>query len=77
MGMNKFQYKCNDCGNTFEEAQVKYLCPSCKETNSLDLPPKGVLKTVYNYKKLIENNINFESLSRNKFLDRFFNSFTF
>lgn len=29
-----------------------YLCPSCQEGNQPDLPPKGVLKTIYDYEQI-------------------------
>jgi len=67
--MTKFHYKCNDCGSEFEESQIKYLCPHCEKSNSAQLPPKGVLKTVYDYAKLIEDKVSFDSLSRNGFID--------
>lgn len=69
MTMTKFHYKCNDCGSEFEESQIKYLCPHCEKSNSAQLPPKGVLKTVYDYAKLIEDKVSFDSLSRNGFID--------
>ncbi|MBC8321644.1 MAG: threonine synthase [Bacteroidetes bacterium] len=69
MNNSKFHYQCVDCGATYNESQVTYLCPDCTKLNSLDLPPVGVLKTNYDYLGLIELGVNFEKLSKNKFLD--------
>jgi len=69
MKNNKFHYKCNDCGAHYQPDEVKYLCPVCAAKNTLSQPPKGVLKTVYNYKKLIENNTDFDALKENDFLE--------
>jgi threonine synthase len=69
MKVQKFHYECNDCGVHYQPNEVQYLCPVCKAKNMALSPPKGVLKTVYNYKKLIENTIDFKSLKENDFLD--------
>ena len=52
MNETKFIYKCVDCGKEYVESEVKYLCHECKKTNVNNLPPKGVLKTVYNYEQI-------------------------
>lgn len=62
----KFQYVCNDCGKVYETNDIIYLCPDCSATNQEDKPPKGVLKLVYNYKKLPKN---FSDLEKKGFLD--------
>lgn len=49
---NKFYYQCNDCGKTYDTDNVIYLCPECEKQNNPTIPPKGVLKTLYNYEKL-------------------------
>lgn len=69
MSKHKFNFQCTDCGKTFEESQTKYLCPNCSESNSPDLPPKGVLKTIYNYNNLLNDGITFEELSKKSFID--------
>jgi len=69
MSKPKFHYECVDCGKLNEESQIKYVCPVCSKSNSSDLPPKGVLKTIYNYDDLIDNGIGFAELKQNKFLD--------
>jgi threonine synthase len=49
---NKFHYECNDCGADYAAENVMYLCPACQNTNSADQPPKGVLKTIYDFEKI-------------------------
>ncbi len=47
-----FYYQCTNCGNRYDEDEVIYLCPECSKLNLPSSPPKGVLKTIYNYKIL-------------------------
>lgn len=49
---DKFHYACNDCGAEYTSAKVIYLCPVCQPENNPDKPPKGVLKTLYNYAEI-------------------------
>lgn len=49
---NKFYFECTTCGTRYEQDDVTYLCPKCEEKNTADLPPKGVLKTLYHYGKI-------------------------
>lgn len=65
----KFHYECNDCGTHFQPNEVKYLCPVCESKNTVSLPPKGVLRTVYNYGELFKAHFNFDVLIRNSFID--------
>ena len=69
MTTNKYHYECINCGAKHEASQVKYLCPVCSKSNTPNLPPKGVLKTIYNYQKLIEERVSFNSLKQNNFID--------
>ncbi len=69
LNKQKYHFECIDCKTMYEADEVTYLCPVCDKGNSLDIPPKGVLKTVYDYKSLIDNKIGFEELKRNSFLD--------
>lgn len=69
MNKHKFHYVCINCGAQYKEAQVTYLCPVCNESNTPNLPPKGVLKTIYNYQELIKKGITFSELKQNNFLD--------
>jgi threonine synthase len=65
----KFYFECVNCHSIYEETQVNYLCPACKNENDNDVPPKGVLKTLYNYNSLINDNTTFNSLKANSYLD--------
>ena len=46
-----------------------YLCPSCENTNTTKLPPKGVLKTIYDYKSLKKKGITYSKLKQKGFID--------
>lgn len=63
---NKFYHECTNCGQQFDDRRIRYLCPDCEAFNTPRLPPKGVLKTLYNYSKI---NKNYTQLKQNKFLD--------
>jgi threonine synthase len=52
--MDKFKYQCINCDKEHLETEVKYLCPDCKKRNTPNNPPKGVLKTIYQYDKIKE-----------------------
>ncbi len=65
----KYHYQCIDCQRTWEADKVQYLCPHCATDNSADKPPKGVLKTVYDYKAIKESVSGFLSLQERGFLD--------
>jgi threonine synthase len=70
----EFYYQCNDCGRKYPNKGVKYLCESCEKQNKAYLPPKGVLKTIYDYDKIkhsLKNSaINrFNSIKKALFLD--------
>ncbi len=70
--MQKFHYQCVNCGKEYPAGGIQYLCPSCESGNTPDAPPKGVLKTVYDYNKLRKNIAPgelFKNLSQNAFLD--------
>ena len=49
---DKFYYECSDCHSEYPGNGVIYLCPVCKAGNLPGEPPKGVLKTVYDYNKI-------------------------
>ena len=61
----KYYFECTTCGKKYYE-KFMYLCPSCEATNNKNEPPKGVLKTVYYYKKITKN---FKELQKNDFLE--------
>ena len=48
----KFHFECTDCKSKYPGEGTIYLCPSCDATNTHGKPPKGVLKTVYNYRQI-------------------------
>ena len=52
---DKFHFQCINCGKTYLPDEVKYLCPECEKDNSINLPPKGVLKTIFNYDNIRES----------------------
>lgn len=66
---NKFYYQCSDCGKEYAADEVRYLCPVCAVANTSDLPPKGVLKTMYHYDALRGKGLDFARLKKNDFLE--------
>jgi threonine synthase len=69
MSPEKYIYKCSDCGNEYNSAETIYLCPQCNRQNNLISPPKGVLKTVFDYKKIQKNISGFNELKIKGFID--------
>jgi threonine synthase len=65
----KFIYKCTDCGKEYNTSGIMYLCPSCSEQNTKTTPPKGVLKTLYDYKKIQKKTGSFHELKKKGFID--------
>ena len=49
---NKYYFECTTCGAKYEHDEVTYLCPVCEKENTPDIPPKGILKTLYHYGKI-------------------------
>jgi len=66
---NKFKYSCINCGNEYSSKEIHYLCPECSKDNTDKAPPKGVLKTIYNYAELQSSGINFAHLKKTGFID--------
>lgn len=62
----KFYYRCINCGASYDDAEVRYLCPHCEKENSPDLPPLGVLKIIYNYEHFAPD---FKLLKQRQFID--------
>lgn len=50
--MHHLSYQCNDCGYTFQSEKIEYLCPYCFVNNKPNLPPRGVLKVLYDYQTI-------------------------
>jgi len=48
----KYYFKCTDCGAEFHDTDFMYLCPFCAAKNQSGQPPKGVLKTLYDFDEL-------------------------
>lgn len=49
---NKYYFECTTCGKKYEHDEVEYLCPVCEKENTPDIPPKGILKTLYHYGRI-------------------------
>jgi len=64
--MVEFYYKCVDCGKEFDSSKLRYLCDECSNYSKPGTPPKGVLKTVYNF---ISINKTFKQLKKSGFID--------
>lgn len=64
----KFIYQCIDCGKQFDSDKTLYLCPNCSKENNDSSPPKGVLRIVYNFFEITQDNILFKDLKKNNFL---------
>ncbi|HPV57510.1 MAG TPA: pyridoxal-phosphate dependent enzyme, partial [Tenuifilaceae bacterium] len=64
MSNAKFIYQCCDCGKQYESSPELYLCPTCSAANNPTTPPKGVFKTVYDYKS-----INPKTLTASNYID--------
>ncbi len=62
----KFHYVCTNCGRVIESDEIVYLCPNCETKNTALNPPKGVLKTVYEYERIPKD---FDKLAEKGFLD--------
>jgi threonine synthase len=69
MSKNKFIYQCTDCGMEYSIDDTMYLCPFCSKQNSAGNPPKGVLKTLYDYHKIQHQISGFEDLKKHDFID--------
>jgi threonine synthase len=69
MNPSKFIYKCTDCGMEYNTGDTVYLCPFCSKSNTTTTPPKGVLKVVYDYKKINNRKTGFDELKKKGFID--------
>jgi|WetSurMetagenome_2_1015567.scaffolds.fasta_scaffold99714_2 threonine synthase len=69
MTPGKFIFKCTDCGQEYSCNDAKYLCPECSMDNNTSVPPRGVLKVIYDYKKISEILKDFSGLKKNNFID--------
>lgn len=64
-----FEFECVNCGKRFSPGEVMYLCPECSSQDQPGQPPKGVLKTIYDFHELKHQNIDFEKLLENQFIE--------
>ncbi len=55
--MEKYFFRCINCGKSFHNIKFMYTCPDCYESRS-DEPPKGYLKMEYKYSEIIEKHHN-------------------
>lgn len=69
MNSTKFIYRCTDCDKEYSTTEVTYLCPVCSKENTTSAPPKGVLKTVYDYQKVKNKVADFDELKKRGFID--------
>ena len=69
MNKSKYIYRCTDCGRDYGGAETIYLCPSCSKSQVPGEPPRGVLKTIYDYREIIGRVSGFEGLRRKGFID--------
>jgi len=67
MKSGKFIYKCTDCEREYPASEVRYLCPSCSKSNNTDAPPRGVLKTLYDYDLIRQGLSGLSDLKKNCF----------
>lgn len=65
----KFNFQCTNCGKEYGQFDVQYLCPVCEAENTPSMPPKGVLKTIYDHKSLKGNSLTFAKFKQNRFVD--------
>lgn len=65
----KYHFQCVNCKREYAGDALDYLCPQCASTNSADTPPKGVLKTIYDYETLTKQKVDFSTLQKTGFLD--------
>ncbi|MFO7897094.1 MAG: threonine synthase [Candidatus Cloacimonadales bacterium] len=68
----KYFFECSTCGETYSQQEVTYTCPKCEAASKTDEPPQGVLKTLYDYKKIkakYKKEKLFDKLKQKEFVD--------
>jgi len=68
MKKEKHIYQCVNCGKEYSSREMLYLCPACSETSTPGNPPRGVLKTIYNYDELKRSGRGFKGLKEEGFI---------
>jgi len=67
----KYYHQCVDCRTEYPGGEVIYLCPACEATNKPGVPPRGILKTLYQYDQIRSHRNKddlFQKLSAEQFL---------
>jgi len=62
-----FVYYCPSCDKEYPGTEIIYLCPGCSNNNSL--PPKGVLRVIYDYLEIPRESDIFRYLISTGFID--------
>ena len=47
-----YYFQCVDCGKEYDGNDLEYVCPSCSVLQKKMEPTRGVLKVLFDYKKL-------------------------
>lgn len=47
-----YKFQCVDCGKEYKKDELEYVCPVCAEKQKPMKPTRGVLKVIYDYKKI-------------------------
>ena len=68
MRSDKFIYRCTDCGKEYPSDNIMYLCPACSAFNKMNQPPRGTLKTVYDYSSVRRKYSSVEGLRSEGFI---------
>ncbi len=69
MDKSKFMYRCTDCDREYDSAVTMYLCPTCSTGQLPDVPPRGVLKTLYDFEAIRNTISGFAGLKEKGFID--------
>lgn len=65
----KYIFKCVNCNTIIQPIGIQYLCPKCEIENSIKLPPKGVLNTLYNFDNISKKVKTFKTLKDREYFD--------
>jgi threonine synthase len=65
----KYSFECTNCNTIYPGSSWLYTCPKCSAANRPELPPKGILKIVYNYESIFATQKReFATLENDKYL---------
>ncbi len=68
----EYYFQCTTCGKRYSADEVEYRCPECSQKQDPHLPPLGILKTLYPYKKIksrYKSDKLFDKLKQREFVD--------